>query len=315
MAVDNEAHTEHKITFCRICEPLCGMIATVEDGRLVALRPDREHPLSAGFACQKGIAFTEVVNDPDRVTAPMRRTAQGFEQVSWDEAMAGIAARLSTILEAHGSGAVGWYFGNPGAFSYAHVMSAIAFVKGLGRRTHFFTASSQDTNSRLMASQLLYGTPISVPIPDLNRTDLLVMMGANPVVSHGSFLTAPRIKDRMHDIVKRGGRVIVIDPRRSETAAAFEWCGIVPDTDSHLLLSLLQVMFAENLADVEAVADLCRRRRVAACPVRAVHAGGHRGASPVSTPTSCAGWRVRCAPPRGQRSTGASGPAWAGTGP
>ncbi|MGZ8803330.1 MAG: molybdopterin-dependent oxidoreductase, partial [Mycobacterium sp.] len=230
------------------------MIATVEDGKLVALRPDKEHPLSSGFACQKGIAFTEVVNDPDRVTAPLRRTATGFEQVSWDEAMTDIATRLSVILRERGSGSVGWYFGNPGAFSYAHVLSVLAFIKGLGRRTHFFTASSQDTNSRLMASQLLYGTPISVPIPDLTRTGFLVVMGANPVVSHGSVLTAPRIKDRMHDIVKSGGRVVVIDPRRSETAAQFEWCGIVPDTDSHLLLSLLQVMFAEGLVDTDQVA-------------------------------------------------------------
>lgn len=246
----------HTTTFCRICEPLCGMIATVEDGRLVALRPDKDHPLSAGFACQKGIAFTEVVNDPDRVTTPMRRTAAGFEPVSWDDAMDDIGARLSRIVGEFGSGAVGWYFGNPGAFSYAHVMSVIAFVKGLGRRTHFFTASSQDTNSRLMASQLLYGTPVSVPIPDVMRTDLLVVIGANPVVSHGSILTAPRIKDRLHDIVKRGGRVVVIDPRRSETAAQFEWLGIVPDSDAHLLLAVLQVMFAEGLVDERGIAAL-----------------------------------------------------------
>ncbi|MGE0215645.1 MAG: molybdopterin-dependent oxidoreductase [Mycolicibacterium sp.] len=237
-----------KVTFCRICEPLCGMVATVEDGRLVALRPDREHPLSAGFACQKGIAFTEVVNDPDRVTTPMRRTADGFVPVSWDEALTDISARLTRVLRERGPGAVGWYMGNPGAFSYAHVAAIMTFIKGLGRRTHFYTASSQDTNSRLMASQLLYGTPTSVPIPDLTRTDLLVVMGANPVVSHGSFLTAPRIKDRMHDIVRRGGRVVVIDPRRTETAAQFEWCGIVPDTDALLLLSMLQVMFADDLA-------------------------------------------------------------------
>lgn len=244
---------EHKPTFCRICEPLCGMIATVEDGRLTALRPDRDHPLSSGFACQKGIAFTEVVNDPDRVTRPLRRGPTGFEEVTWDEAMADIARRLSAILGRHGSGAVGWYMGNPGAFSYAHTFAALLFVKGLGRHGHYFTASSQDTNSRLIASQLLYGVPTSVPIPDLTRTDLLVMMGANPVVSHGSFLTAPRIKDRMHDIVKRGGRVVIVDPRRSETAAAFEWLGIVPDTDSLLLLSLLQVMFAEGMVDIAAL--------------------------------------------------------------
>jgi anaerobic selenocysteine-containing dehydrogenase len=244
---------DHKPTFCRICEPLCGMIATVEDGRLVALRPDKDHPLSAGFACQKGIAFVEVHNDPDRVTQPLRRGPNGFEPASWDEAMTDIASRLSDIYRRHGSGAFGWYMGNPAAFSYSHLVWLQAFVKGLGSDTHYFTASSQDTNSRLIASQLLYGTPMSVPIPDLTRTEFLILIGANPVVSHGSFLTAPRIKDRMHDIVKRGGRVVVIDPRKTETAAQFEWLGIVPDTDAYLLLSLLQVMFAENIAhDVRA---------------------------------------------------------------
>jgi len=253
---DNASTVEHKATFCRICEPLCGMIATVEDGKLTALRPDKEHPLSAGFACQKGIAFTEVVNDPDRVTTPLRRTETGFEAVSWDEALDDIADRLSSVVQRHGTGAVGWYMGNPGAFSYAHVLSIMAFIKGIGPGTHFYTASSQDTNCRLMASQLLYGTPISVPIPDLTRTDFLVVMGANPVVSHGSFLTAPRIKDRMHDVVKRGGRVVVIDPRKTETAAQFEWLGIVPDTDALLLLSLLQVMFADNLAHTDEIGPL-----------------------------------------------------------
>ncbi|MET0900541.1 MAG: molybdopterin-dependent oxidoreductase [Mycobacterium sp.] len=245
---------EQKVTFCRICEPLCGMIATVDDGRLVTLRPDKDHPLSAGFACQKGIAFTDVVNDPDRVTTPLRRGPGGFEPVSWDEALDDIAKRLLTIRRKYGSGAIGWYFGNPAAFSYSHLMSVLPFIKALGRRTHLFTASSQDTSNRLLASQFLYGTPMAVPIPDLMRTDLLVMLGSNPVVSHGSFLTTPRIKDRMHDIVKRGGRVVVVDPRRTETAAQFEWLGIVPDGDAYLMLSVLQVLFAEGLVKLDQVA-------------------------------------------------------------
>jgi len=238
---------EHKPTFCRICEPLCGMVATVEGGRLVALRPDKEHPLSSGFACQKGIGFAEVVNDPDRVTSPLRRTASGFEPVSWDAAMTDIASRLSDIHGRHGSGAFGWYMGNPAAFSYSHLFGVMAFIKGIGRQSHYFTSSTQDTSNRLLASQFLYGAPLAVPIPDLMRTDLLIMMGSNPFVSHGSFLTAPRIKDRMHDVVKRGGRVVVVDPRKTETAAAFEWLGIVPDGDAYFLLSLLQVLFSEDL--------------------------------------------------------------------
>ncbi len=241
---------EHKATFCRICEPLCGMVAAVEDGRLVALRPDRDHPLSSGFACQKGIAFTEVQNDPDRVITPLRRTrGGGFEPVGWDEAMSDIAGRLGGIHKRHGPGAVGWYFGNPGAFSYSHTLWLPMLMAGLGLRSHLFTAGSQDVNNRFVASQLLYGSPLAIPVPDVLRTDLLVVIGANPIVSHGSVLTVPRIRDRTHDIVKRGGRVLVIDPRKTETAAQFEWLGIVPDGDAYLLLSLLQVMFGENLAD------------------------------------------------------------------
>ena len=254
----HKAHVQ-KVTFCRICEPLCGMIATVEDGRLTALRPDKDHPLSAGFACQKGVAFSEIVNDPDRVTTPLRRkSGGGFEPVGWDEAMSDIAARLADIHRRHGSGGIGWYFGNPGAFSYSHALSLSTFMLGFGlgltggsqrRGLHVFTAGSQDVNNRFVASQLLYGSPLALPVPDVLRTELLVVIGANPVVSHGSVLTVPRIKDRMHDIVRRGGRVLVIDPRRTETAAQFEWLGIVPDGDAYLLLSLLQVMFGENLVD------------------------------------------------------------------
>lgn len=247
--------TEHKPTFCRICEPLCGMIATVEDGKLVALRPDKDHPVSQGFACPKGIAFADLHNDPDRVTTPLRRKADGgFEPVSWDEAMTDIADRLDAIHRRHGAGAVGWYFGNPGAFSYSHQLWLVALMVGLGLKSHLFTAGSQDVNNRFVASQLLYGSAFALPVPDVLRTDLLVVIGANPIVSHGSVLTAPRIRDRMHDIVKRGGRVLVIDPRKTETAAQFEWLGIVPDGDAYLLLSLLQVMLAENLADRAAIA-------------------------------------------------------------
>jgi anaerobic selenocysteine-containing dehydrogenase len=123
------------------------------------------------------------------------------------------------------------------------------FMAGFGPRLHVFTAGSQDVNNRFVASQLLYGSGLALPVPDVLRTDFLVVIGANPIVSHGSVLTVPRIKDRMHDIVKRGGRVLVVDPRKTETAAQFEWLGIIPDGDAYLLLSLLHVLFGENLVD------------------------------------------------------------------
>ena len=163
-----------------------------------------------------------VQNDPDRVTHPLRRRPTGrFERVSWDDALDDIGSRLRRILDRHDPRAVGWYLGNPSAFSYSHPIWVKGFMDAIGS-PNLYSAGSQDVNNRFVASQLLYGSPLVVPIPDLARTDLLLIVGANPLVSHGSVLTAPRIKDSLHAIVARGGRVVVVDPRRSETARAFE---------------------------------------------------------------------------------------------
>ena len=163
--------------------------------------------------------MAEVQNDPDRVTHPLRRRPDGsFERVAWDEALDDIATRLRAILDRDGGSAVGWYLGNPGAFSYSHPIWVKGFMDAIGS-PHLYTAGSQDVNNRFAASQFLYGSPLIVPIPDLARTELLLIVGANPLVSHGSVLTAPRIKDALHEITARGGRVVVVDPRRSETAA------------------------------------------------------------------------------------------------
>jgi anaerobic selenocysteine-containing dehydrogenase len=239
-----------RVTFCRICEPLCGMVATVDDGRLTQLRPDREHPLSRGYACPKGIAMTGVQNDPDRVLHPLKRTGGPgeFERTSWEEAMSDIAARLRRVIDTRGPDAVAWYMGNPGAFSYSHVLWVKGFLDGLGS-PHYYSAGSQDVNNRFAASALLYGTPLLLPIPDLKRTDFLLMVGANPLVSHGSVLSAPRIRDQLNAITDRGGRVVVVDPRRTETARQYEHLPIRPDADAWLLLSVLNVIFAEELTD------------------------------------------------------------------
>jgi anaerobic selenocysteine-containing dehydrogenase len=258
---------DEKVTYCRICEPLCGMVATVEDGRLTKVRPDDDHPLSSGFACPKGIAMADVQNDPDRVLHPLRRRADGsFERVTWPEALDEIGGRLGSIRDRHGGDSIGWYMGNPGAFSYSHPLWVKGFLDAVGS-PHSYTASSQDVSNRFAASAFLYGSPFIVPIPDLARTDFLLMVGANPLVSHGSVLSAPRVKDQLRAITARGGRIVVVDPRRSETARAFEHLAIEPDSDAWLLLSLLEVIFAEGLEDdvaierqstgVEALRELC----------------------------------------------------------
>ncbi|MGH2950834.1 MAG: molybdopterin-containing oxidoreductase family protein, partial [Solirubrobacterales bacterium] len=245
--------TEEKVTYCRICEPLCGLVATVEDGKVTQLRPDAEHPLSRGFACPKGIAMADVQNDPDRVLHPLRRRDDGsFERVTWPEALDEIGERLRRIRGEHGGEAIGWYMGNPSAFSYSHPLWVKAFLDGVGS-PHWYTASSQDVSNRFAASAFLYGGAYVVPIPDLTRTEFLFIVGANPLVSHGSVMSAPRVKEQLHAITERGGRVVVVDPRRSETARAFEHVPVNPDSDAWLLLSLLQVIFEENLEDREAI--------------------------------------------------------------
>lgn len=250
----SDPSAEQRVTYCRICEPMCGLIATVADGRLVSLRPDQDHPLSRGRACPKGIAFTDVQNDPDRVLDPLRRRPDGtFEKVSWDTALSDIATRLSAIIAAHGGASVGQYFGNPAAFGYATSLWPGVFMARIGSR-HLYSAGSQDINSRFVASKLLYGAASQLPFPDLPRTHFLLMLGANPLVSHGSAVRAPRIKDDLADIVRRGGRVVVVDPRRTETARLYDHLAVQPDSDAWLLLSMLHVIFAESLQDRAAIA-------------------------------------------------------------
>jgi formate dehydrogenase len=241
--------SEHT-TFCRICEPTCGMIATVEDGRLVRLRPDVDHPITKGFSCPKGIEFVHVQNDPDRLLHPMRRTASGeFERISWETALNEIGAKLRAVRDTYGGESIGWYAGNPSAFSHSHAIWAGGFVRGLGSK-HLYTPNTQDTSSRFVASQLLYGSPTIFPLPDLDRTSFLLMVGANPLVSRGSLVAAGNLRDKLTGIVGGGGRVVVVDPRRTETAKAFEHVAVRPDADAWLLLAMLNVIFGEGLADL-----------------------------------------------------------------
>ena len=226
------------------------MIATVTDGKLVQLRPDAEHPITRGFSCPKGIEFVHVQNDPDRLLHPMRRTPAGeFERISWATALDEIGAKLRAVRDSYGGQSIGWYAGNPSAFSHSHAIWAGGFVRGLGSK-HLYTPNTQDTSSRFVASHLLYGSPTIFPLPDLNRTAFLLMVGANPLVSRGSLVAAGNLRDKLTGIVGRGGRVVVVDPRRTETAKAFEHVAVRPDGDAWLLLAMLHVIFADGLADL-----------------------------------------------------------------
>lgn len=241
------------ITFCDLCEAQCGIVVTSQDGRPIKVRPDKEAPLSKGFACPKGIAYPEWATNPERVVEPLRRTPSGdFEPVSWDDALEDIAARLRVIIDRDGGSSIGSYTGHPTAWNYSGSFWTTGMIAALGSQ-HSYSAVSIDINNHWAVGSMLYGHPLINPIPDLDRTDFLLMFGANPFVSHGSMLTAPRPRDHFMGIVKRGGRVVVVDPRRSETAEAFEHLPIRADEDVLLLAALISTIFECGLEDRDAL--------------------------------------------------------------
>lgn len=247
------ADGEH-ITYCRICEAHCGLVAKVEQGRIVHVGPDRQHVTSEGHLCVKGPGMLHVTYDPDRVLTPLRRTgAPGeFTPVSWDEAMDDIARRLAAILEQHGGSAVGLYGGNPLAFAAQHFTMQALFLMALGSDKRY-NAIHLDTGAKHLASEWVYGHPFRYTFPDLEQCDFLLMLGANPLVSHMSFVTEPRAHRKLDEIAARGA-VVVVDPRRSETARRFEHVAVQPDSDAWLLGAMLRLIFDEGWADSAALA-------------------------------------------------------------
>ena len=228
-------------TFCRVCEPACGLLAELRDGELVRLRPDDAHPVTRGFACHKGLAGVELHRDPDRLDHPLRRRADGrFERVGWDEAIAEIAARLRAILDAHGPDAVAPYVGNPTAFNTLAGPAIGALFGQLGARRSF-SSGTQDCANKFAGSEAVFGSSTMHPIPDLRRTDFFLSLGSNPRVSHASFLSLADPVAVLREIVARGGRVVHVNPRRIEgpRSSAGETLWIRPDTDVYLLAAMI----------------------------------------------------------------------------
>ncbi len=243
-------------TFCRVCEPACGLIARVEDGRLVRLEPDREHPVSRGFACNKGLAGDEIHRDPDRLDHPLRRTQDGdFERISWDDAVDGIASRLKTLIADHGPECVAPYIGNPTAFNALVAPAIGALFAQLGAR-RVFSSGTQDCANKFAGSEAVFGSSTMHPVPDLSHTDLFLSFGANPRVSHASFFSIADPLRVMKSVVARGGRVYHVNPREieSEKTRAGETLRIRPDTDVYLLAALIYEIDQIGGFDAEIVA-------------------------------------------------------------
>ncbi|MFF5261921.1 molybdopterin oxidoreductase family protein [Actinomadura viridis] len=234
---------------CPLCEALCGLELTLDDaGAVTGVRGDRNDPLSKGFICPKGATLGRLDGDPDRLDAPLVRGDGGHGTAGWDEAFAAAGAGLRGVVERYGADAVGVYLGNPGAHSIAGPLYSGAIVKALGTR-NVYSASTADQMPKHVSSGYMFGDPLAVPVPDLDRTGHLLMLGANPLESNGSLCSAPDFPGRLKAIRARGGKVVVVDPRRTRTAGlADEHVFIRPGTDAYLLAALVHTLFAEELA-------------------------------------------------------------------
>lgn len=232
---------------CCLCEANCGLLIEHDGEKVLSIRGNPEDVLSQGYLCPKATALRDLHEDPDRLRQPMRRVGEQWIPVSWEEAIEEITTRFHDIQQKHGKNAIAYYVGNPNVHSYGNLL-AILFVGRLLRTRSRFSASSADQLPHMLASLLMFGHQLMVPIPDVDRTDLMIIVGGNPVVSNGSLMTAPNMRDRLKAIRQRGGRVIVIDPRRTETAKlAEEHHFIRPGTDALLFCAMLQTMAEEQL--------------------------------------------------------------------
>ncbi|WP_040802373.1 molybdopterin-dependent oxidoreductase [Nocardia concava] len=238
---------------CPLCEAVCGLEITLDsDDRIASVRGDHADPFSKGFICPKGATLGHLDSDPDRLTAPMirDRATDTWRAASWDEAFGVIRERLPQVSAAHGNQAVGLYLGNPNAHTVAGALYVPLLIRALATRS-LFSASTADQMPKQVSSGLMFGDPLTVAVPDLDRTDYLLMLGANPLESNGSLCTAPDFPGRLKALRQRGGRFVVVDPRRTRTAKlADEHLFVRPGSDAYLLFGIVHTLFAEDLVDV-----------------------------------------------------------------
>ncbi|MFE4536226.1 molybdopterin oxidoreductase family protein [Streptomyces scopuliridis] len=256
-----QARTAPRI--CPLCEATCGLTLTIEGTRVTGARGDRDDVFSRGFICPKGASFGELDADPDRLRVPLVRRNGELREASWQEAFALTAARIRPLVEEHGPHSVGVVLGNPNVHTMAGALYPQHLLGALGTR-NLFTASTLDQMPKHVSSGLLFGDAFAIPVPDLDRTDHLLLLGANPLESNGSLCTAPDFPGKLRALRGRGGTLTVVDPRRTRTARlADRHIPIRPGTDALLLAALAQVLFEERLTtlgplagQVEGLAEL-----------------------------------------------------------
>lgn len=231
--------TVQKTTFCRICEAQCGLVVTVDGDRVTEVTPDTDHVVSKGYACIKGLTFENFRASPDRLQYPLKKTASGYERISWEQALSEIGSKVRSLRQQHGDDSVGLYFGNPISFTTLVPMFVNGLVTGLNTKK-FFNTGSIDCNNKFLVSEKMYGAGMALTFPDVDRNQFLMIIGGNPAVSKMSFIHLPHPVDRLKAITERGGRVVFVNPRLTESAKAVgEQVFIRPDTDVFFLFAFL----------------------------------------------------------------------------
>ncbi len=249
--------SENKIHYrtCNLCEAMCGLEITYKEKKVISIVGDKKDPLSKGFICPKSQALKDLYEDKDRLRQPLRRTKKGWEEISWEEAFDEVEIQIKKIQEKYGNNSVATYQGNPNVHNLGAMLYGAPFLKSLKTKQKY-SATSVDQLPHHIASLKMFGHQMLIPIPDIERTDYLLILGANPGASNGSLLTAPGFSQKIKNIQKRGGKVINIDPRYTETSKiSSQHYYINPGKDALFLLSLLHVIFQHGIREETHLSD------------------------------------------------------------
>ncbi len=258
---ENSSQTTHYHA-CNLCEAICGLEIVLEGEQIISIKGDKKDPLSNGHICPKAIALQDIYNDPDRLRLPVKKTDDGWQTLSWNQAYDEVTSNLKKIQKQHGKNAVGVYQGNPTVHNLEGMLFSSAFTRTLRTKNHFSATSVDQLPEQLVSSEM-FGHSLLIPLPDLDRTEFVIIIGGNPVVSNGSLMTAPGVKKRLVAISKRGGKVVVIDPRKTETAAiADQHIFVKPGTDALMMLAMLQYLFSEKLQSLGTVSHFTKDLKV-----------------------------------------------------
>jgi anaerobic selenocysteine-containing dehydrogenase len=264
-----ETAVQTRYRACNLCEAMCGLKFTIDGTTITRIEGDEADPLSRGYVCPKGPAMREIWEDPDRLQHPVVRDGNAWKHIAWDRAYTEIAEKLCAIRDKYGPDSIAFYAGNPVLHNHGALPLFHAFAAGVGTR-NVYDQNSVDANPRMFASYALYGSLLRIPVPDVDRTDYLLILGANPAASNGSGMGLGDVRGRLRAVRERGGKMVLFDPRRTETARVCDEHHFVrPGSDAALLLSLMHTVFELGAVDSRALASIavgCDELRAAVAP-------------------------------------------------